>query len=102
MPDGPHVNNNASNGVFTEDCIYEPPKCDPPPALYREMRLIGGKLPAPSKRPALRITPQIRIPRKTEARTYKQVMKPTTPGGDGDGEKMPICKKEEKGSRWLC
>lgn len=81
-----------------EDCIYELPKCEPPPELYKEMRLINGKLPPPTKRPPLKTHSKVRTPRKTEPVIDRQIMKSTTPRGDVDGEMMPICKVEDKGT----
>ena len=62
------------------------------------MRLVDGKLPAATQPPAVKTVRNIRTLQKTEKSTVKQVLdKPTTPG---DAEKMPICKEEEKGSKW--
>jgi hypothetical protein len=62
------------------------------------MHLIGGKLPAPTKAPRPKTAPKVRIPRKTEPKKGNQVMKPTTLGDVG--EKVPLCKAEDKGSKW--
>ena len=90
--------------VFTEDCVYELPKCGPPPELYRDMLLINGKLPKrtplPKQPPPITVktVPTVRTPRKTKAKTEDTMVKPTMPGRHE--EKMPICEEEDKGSKW--
>ena len=74
------------------------PKCGPPSELYRDMHLINGKLPARTQAPRQKTVPNVRTTRKTETSKDKQVMKPTTP--EDDGEKVPLCKEEDKGSKF--
>jgi hypothetical protein len=62
------------------------------------MHLIGGKLPAPTKAPRPKTAPKVRTPRKTGPKKGNQVMKPTTPRDVG--EKVPLCKAEDKDSKW--
>ena len=84
---------------FAEDCVYELPKCAPPPELYRDMRLINGKLPTPPPPPPPKTVKKIPITQKETEKTTRQIFK-TTSRAEGE-EKVPICKEEEdKGSKW--
>ena len=78
------------------------PKCGPPPELYRDMRLIDGKLPrlteARQKTAANVVTPP-KVVTTRSAEKGKQAMKRTTP--KADGKKTRLCKKEDKGSKCL-
>ncbi|XP_028408541.1 uncharacterized protein LOC114531095 [Dendronephthya gigantea] len=78
-----------------EDCVYEFPKCGPPPELYRDMHLIGGKLPAVTQPPPIKTVRN--TPQTTEKIVVKHKVKdnPTTLG---DAVKKPICDVEEKGT----
>ena len=80
------------------------PKCGPPAELYRDMRLINGKLPPLTKAPRPKTQPNAvttpKYPKSVATRNEKQATKPTTP--KQDAVKAKLCKEEDKGSKCSC